>query len=223
MIDSHANLEYRLQFRAAQFPRHGPALVRPNRDKLWLNYLQSSFFYEREKLPSVEFVQAGGPQILAVPAALAGGSPLPDSSGFQNSSEVRNSWRSLLVFGRPGTVDLNPFPGLGIPGGGTGRHRFSNWIRWRWRRQAQSDAVAVNAGEHLVADEIGVSPLILLALRPVGRRRASICALRSDLVVVVKEIRALCASLAGLAEPPGRAPQTTLLDSGPTRLGRAVS
>ena len=64
----------------------------------------------------------------------------------------------LLVFGRLGAIDLYPFPGTCHTAGLKRDDVVPRELQFGrgGNGQAQSDAVAADAGEHLVADEVGV-------------------------------------------------------------------
>ena len=71
--------------------------------------------------------------------------------------------KMLFVFGHVGAVELYPFPRAGHA---AGRERDDVVPRElqlgrRGYGQAQSDTVAADAGEHLVADEIGIQAVDL--------------------------------------------------------------
>ncbi len=79
-------------------------------------------------------------------------------AGFNKLERGLKQWEMLFVSGHVGAIDLDPFPGACHA---TGRERhdvISGELQFGrgGSRQAQADALATDAGEHLVADEIGI-------------------------------------------------------------------
>ena len=77
---------------------------------------------------------------------------------FYELERSLKQWEILFVFGHVGAIDLYPFPRT-CQTAGLKRDNIvprELQLRRRGNRQTQSNAVAANAGEHLVADEVGV-------------------------------------------------------------------
>ena len=83
---------------------------------------------------------------------------LGGSAGFYKFERGLKQREIFLVAGRVCAIDLYPFPCACHATGRKGHNVISRELQFcrPGGRQAQSDTVATDAGEHLVADEISV-------------------------------------------------------------------
>jgi len=83
---------------------------------------------------------------------------LAGSGGFDELERSLKQFEILLVLSCIGAVDLYPFPGAGHAAGLKRDNVASRELQFGRGGcgQAQSDAATADAGEHLVADEVGI-------------------------------------------------------------------
>ena len=82
-------------------------------------------------------------------------------AGFYKFERGLKQREIFLVAGSVRAIDLYPFPCACDATGRKGHNVISRELQFRrpGSRQAQSDTIATDASEHLVADKIGVKPV----------------------------------------------------------------